>query len=362
VVQSLPNWGGDVTPRSVLGYWHRAATFYAMTTTTALEPPVTARAPIWRRRLVTAGVWVIVAGFAIWALVRLFGLERGFPLVQLMAFTPYVAAAAIGVPVLAAVLRRWPAAAVSAAIAVALVACVLPRWFSDGGKLPTGPALRVLTANMLVGGADPATLVRLVREQKVDLLALQEFTPEAERALAAAGLAELLPGAASHPLEGVGGSALYSRFPLRDQGMRMNPFGFGQATATVTVPGAAAIAVESVHPCPPLIQTVENCWERALRAEPPATVDGQVRILLGDYNATLDHAELRRLLATGYRDAADVAGAGFTPTWPYDKVFPRVTIDHVLADRRVGVRAVSVHHLPGGDHRAVFAELVLPPG
>jgi len=43
-------------------------------------------------------------------------------------------------------------------------------------------------------------------------------------------------------------------------------------------------------------------------------------------------------------------------------VFPRVTIDHVLADRRVGVRRVDVRPLPGGDHRAVFAELVLPPG
>jgi hypothetical protein len=35
-------------------------------------------------------------------------------------------------------------------------------------------------------------------------------------------------------------------------------------------------------------------------------------------------------------------------------------IDHVLADKRVGVRTVSVHTIPGTDHRAVFAELVLP--
>jgi endonuclease/exonuclease/phosphatase (EEP) superfamily protein YafD len=331
-------------------------------TETVTDEPAAASRPVWQRRLVSAGEWLLVTGFSAWAVVRLFGLERGFPLVQLMAFTPYVAGAAVLVPLLAALLRRWHAAAVSAAVAVALVACVAPRAFADGGALPAGPTLRVLTANMLVGGADPGTIVRLVRGQQVDLLALQEFTPAAERALAAAGLADLLPNAASHPLEGVGGSALYSRFPLRDEGLRMNPFGFGQAAATVTVPGAAPIAVEAVHPCPPLVRTVDNCWERALRAEPPATVDGQVRILLGDYNATLDHVALRRLLATGYRDAADVVGAGLTPTWPYDKLFPRVTIDHVLADRRVGVRAVSVHPLPSGDHRAVYAELVLPAG
>jgi hypothetical protein len=32
----------------------------------------------------------------------------------------------------------------------------------------------------------------------------------------------------------------------------------------------------------------------------------------------------------------------------------------VLADRRCGVRAFSVHPIPGTDHRAVLADLVLP--
>jgi endonuclease/exonuclease/phosphatase (EEP) superfamily protein YafD len=39
-----------------------------------------------------------------------------------------------------------------------------------------------------------------------------------------------------------------------------------------------------------------------------------------------------------------------------------VTIDHVLADERCGVRELEVIPLPGGDHRAVLAELVLPRG
>src|SRR6266545_2124096 len=51
--------------------------------------------PRWDRRLVTVGLWMAVAAFGFWAVVRLFGLERGFPLVQLMAFTPYVAGAAV---------------------------------------------------------------------------------------------------------------------------------------------------------------------------------------------------------------------------------------------------------------------------
>jgi len=38
-----------------------------------------------------------------------------------------------------------------------------------------------------------------------------------------------------------------------------------------------------------------------------------------------------------------------------------VTIDHVLAPEIVGVGDVVVHDLEGSDHRAVLAELALPP-
>jgi len=37
-----------------------------------------------------------------------------------------------------------------------------------------------------------------------------------------------------------------------------------------------------------------------------------------------------------------------------------VTIDHVLVDRRIGVRDMSVHRIPGSDHRAIVAELIVP--
>jgi len=323
--------------------------------------------PVRRGRVLPVAIWTVVAGFALWAVVRLFGLEAGYPFIQLISFTPYLAALALPVPLVALVLRRWPAAAVATLTVAALAAAVLPRGFAAGDPLPAGPTLRVLTANMMVGAADPARLVALVRTERVDLLALQEYTPQAERALDAAGLAGLLPHRSAHPIPGVGGSALYSRLPLHDDGVRMNPYEFGQARATVPVPGAAPVAVESVHvtapasTSPDLGSKVTEAWTRALAAEPPATVDGQVHLLLGDFNATLDHAALRRLIGTGYRDAADVTGQGLSMTWPYDRLFPRVALDHVLADRRVGVRRVAVYPVPGSDHRAVLAELVFPP-
>jgi endonuclease/exonuclease/phosphatase (EEP) superfamily protein YafD len=121
------------------------------------------------------------------------------------------------------------------------------------------------------------------------------------------------------------------------------------------------VEVLSVHPMVPRSEANMDQWRADLRALPPATPRGAVRILAGDFNATLDHAEFRRVVDRGYEDVADEVGHGLRATWPANgrRTLP-VTIDHVLADERCGVRDVRVIELPGSDHRAVVAELVLP--
>lgn len=303
----------------------------------------------------------LVAPGVAWALVRGFGLERG-PLVQLLAFTPYVAVTAL-IPLAVSLLaRRWWAAAAAAVTVLALGAAVLPRAVPSGDPAAGGPELRVMSANLWASAADPATVVALVRDQAVDVLALQEFTPAGQRRLHAAGLLDLLPHQVAEPVVGTSGSAIYSRFPLHGTGVRANVGGFLQAYATVAVPDSAPVYVESVHPCAPHSVSQLSCWWKDLAGQPPAAPDGEVRILAGDFNATLDHIALRRILRTGYQDAADAVGAGLSPTWgPYGRRrVPPVTIDRVLVDERASVHDFSVHPLPGSDHRAVIAGLSLP--
>ncbi|MFC6017500.1 endonuclease/exonuclease/phosphatase family protein [Plantactinospora solaniradicis] len=325
----------------------------------ASEPPVGAG----RRRRVplTVVCWLFVAPGLGWAAIRLGGLERG-PLVQLLAFTPYLAAWTVVPLGLALAVRRWWAAGAAALAAVILVGLVAPRALSDEPPVAGGPILRVLTANLLAGAAEPTALVELVRAQRVDLLAMQEFTPDAEAALDQSGLAGLLPYRQVNPEPGTTGSALYSRLPLRDVGTRRNTGGFSQAYGTVQPDAGPAVLVESVHPMAPATLSRLPAWHDDLRAQPSATPRGPLRILAGDFNATLDHAALRRLLDTGYSDAAASVGAGLTGTWgPYDgDRIPPVTIDHVLVDRRIAVRRVAVFPLPGSDHRPVLAEVALP--
>jgi endonuclease/exonuclease/phosphatase (EEP) superfamily protein YafD len=84
-------------------------------------------------------------------------------------------------------------------------------------------------------------------------------------------------------------------------------------------------------------------------------------LLAGDFNATLDQSQLRDLLDRGYRDAGSVAGKGLEPTFPREgHLIPPVTIDHVLADSRLGIVDYGVEELSGSDHRAIHAELALP--
>jgi len=134
--------------------------------------------------------WLLLAPFGVWAAVRVVGIERGYPGFQIVSCTPYVAAASVLPVALALILRRWWAAGAAAVVAVVLAVCVLPRWMADSDAVPaaaSGPTIRVLSANLRYGQGDAATVVRLVREQRVDVLALQEFTPEAQQQLTAAG-------------------------------------------------------------------------------------------------------------------------------------------------------------------------------
>ena len=324
-------------------------------------------------------VWLPVAFLLGWTVIRLGGFDRGFPLVQVVAFTPYAALVALVVTGAAAASGRWAAAVAIAAVAVALAAVVVPRAVPSRRPAGAGQAtqrsdragqrsagagqrLRVLTANLLNGTADAAVLVAHVKVDDVDVLAVQEFTAEALAALDAAGIGELLPYRAVNPVARCQGSGVFSRHPLGPVEVRVHQCGHTQAAATLTLPGepGPTVVVESAHTCAPF-RGKTGCWEQNVANQPTPARDGPVRVLLGDFNATLDHVALRRLLATGYRDAAAERGTGLLPTWPFRGMLaPWITIDHVFVDRRMAVAACTTRRLAGSDHRGLLAELILP--
>ena len=118
--------------------------------------------------------------------------------------------------------------------------------------------------------------------------------------------------------------------------------------------------IHAASPKPPWSPGATDRWRSQLSAL-PAPGDSP-RILAGDFNATLDHAQFRRLLRRGYLDAASQVGHGLSMTWGPrpDRRLALLAIDHVLIDRRCAVLTTSAHWLTGSDHRALYAELRLP--
>lgn len=326
------------------------------------------RAAARSRRALRLPLFVLLiaalAQCAAWSAARLAGADRfpelARPLVPVLAFTPYAALVSVAVVCCAAALRRWTTCAIAVVVAGAFTGAVLPRAVGDPAPAAAGPPLRVLSANMRFGHADPRVLVDLVRRGHVDVLSLQEFTAESALALDRAGLRALLPYRLTKPIGGALGSALFARYPLRAlPAPPLAVVGLALPRARVEVPGATRVEVMAVHLARPLNEVGVVQWARGLASVPAAQPHGAVRILAGDFNGTLDNARVRGLLATGYVDAADSAGAGLVPTFR-KRAWPPITIDHVLVDARCAVRRVTVHDLPHSDHRAVYAELRLP--
>ena len=299
-------------------------------------------------------IWLLVVPLGLWAVIRLFGLDGATPVAFLMAFTPQVAVLGLFVVGIAVALRNWAASAVAAVATVVLAAVLMPRALGEVETPPPGSErLDVLSANVYFGTADPDALLDLVERYHPDLLAVQELTPEFDRKLRAAGIRRLLPFATSvlQPPEDGGGRGVYSRLPIDSLPGR-------RTWSRLTLPGGGAIRIVNVHPRTPSPGGAGK-WRDSLSRLPSAG-SGPPWVLLGDFNATLDHSALRDVLARGYRDAAETTGEGLVATWPAGKIVPpQVTIDHVFADRRLGIADYGVDDIPGTDHRAVHASLFI---
>jgi endonuclease/exonuclease/phosphatase (EEP) superfamily protein YafD len=305
--------------------------------------------------------WVVAGGLAGWAAARLAGADRlRFAetwTVPLLSFTPQVAA---GAWVSALLLRGAGPAATAAAAGAVLTAGVGPRAVPSRQPAAAGPVLRVLTAHLLAGRAAAEAGVELVRRQDADVLFVQELTDDAAARLGRAGLGDLLPYRVPAPSGAQ--DSIYARYPLRGEPPAA-PAGAARCAARLDLPSGPCVRLICIHAVPPKPAWGSGAaarWRSELAAL-PGPGDSPC-VLAGDFNATLDHAQFRRLLRRGYADAASSAGHGLSLTWgPRPGRGPALlAIDHVLIDRRCAVLATSAHLLPGSDHRALYAELRLP--
>ena len=299
---------------------------------------------------------------------------QGGTWVRLIAFTPYAVLlyAAALLPLLLAWWRGhgfWRGTA-RLLVVVSLVGMLLHAFWASGPFVGTPAAdaasphrLHVMTANLRFGEADTPRVVEVALADDVDVLVLQEVTPEALSGLEAAGLDQALEHRAGRPADGPAGTMVFSRYPLRS--VHRLATMFGSYAMDVRTP-AGRVHLLAVHPRPPIgdvtgWRTDQGVVRHAARATSERT------LVVGDLNATMDHVPMRSLVGIGFQDAATQADSQWQPTWPAAGEVSRlgfsvpslVPIDHVLLSK--GMRALHTESVTvqDTDHRALVATVAV---
>ncbi len=246
-------------------------------------------------------------------------------------------------------------------IAVSAIGVVVHIWwlaplYAGGSKAEAD--LTVMTSNLQGGRGDAPTIVRSVKSEEVDLLVLEEVTPESLQQLDTAGLDKLLPNRAGAPALSAVGTMVFSRYPLvRPRSMKLT-----NGAVDVRVQAPKPFRLLAAHTAQPVVDPVPWLVDlEAVRDWSATSVQRGATLVVGDLNANQDHAPLRKVLATGLRDAAEQAGSGYQPTWPtrfrHSWMRAVVPLDHVLNSREFVALRTRTVSVPRTDHLALVADL-----
>jgi endonuclease/exonuclease/phosphatase (EEP) superfamily protein YafD len=296
---------------------------------------------------------------------RLLGGSVKTPIPQLAAFAPWAIFGWVLVLVLLLSARSWWIGLAVLVLLAVQVTWVLPTRGAGAAKArPGAVTVRVMTINVYEGSADLAEIQRLVKQDDVDLLAVQEaFSSTVE--LLSAELKSTLPYVLPSDPVDPAGTVIWSRWPLSSLGPSL---GVGQeiSRSLLRVPGAVPVTVTGVHTISPGRGRIDR-WNRDLESLTQASQETTgAQLMLGDFNATRDHRPFRRLLETGLVDGAETVRTApwHGVTWPANKrrLPALVRLDHVLVTpQSIGIKDLRVVTVAGTDHRAVRADLAIAP-
>jgi endonuclease/exonuclease/phosphatase family metal-dependent hydrolase len=298
-------------------------------------------------------------------LARLAGGYPPNPCPELAALAPLAVVPAVAAVTVAGYAAWWLAAllAIPAALLVTWQLPPLRRARSQaalGRSRGTGSAaatfrLRLFTVNAKVGAADPAAILRILRQYDVDVLAVQELTLPMVARLAAAGLTQVLPFSHLDLRPGSPGTGLWVRWPLTPL-PPVPGLTWAAPRARIDPLGGLPVTLTAVHPVTPVRGRADR-WRRelAMIQHTLAAVD-EPQVVAGDFNATRDHGPFRELLAAGLLDCADASQNRFRSrfTWPS---LPVMRLDHVLVSRTATVPMTRTIRVIGTDHHGVLADI-----
>lgn len=311
-----------------------------------------------------AGVALLAAGAAAAAL-------RSVPSLQLFnrwtvmasSFIPYCLPAFAGAAVIFATSRRrWlrPFAVAAVAGTVLLAWWARPYWpATTQPRTPaSGTSTTLLSMNLRCNPFGIPDLAAVAQRANADVVVV-EGLDSTQRASLGAAWAKTLPYSTFHPMPHLTGcgSFVFSRTPLRTLSSPADP----QPVVEVARPNGPLVLLPvdlptPTHGVPPWLDAFTHLTEAA------TAYRNRPLVVVGDFNAVREHVPLRRLLAAaGLRDAAEVAGSGWTPTFPSRSWHPPlIALDHALISPGLTASEVRTERIAGQEHRALIVRIAAP--
>ena len=349
------------------------------------RPPALAPAPRPRPRLHRVLVALVVAGFVLAAALAL-GFRYGGESMWWIEIARYAPFPLYLVPALLLVACAWPlgwtwralSLLAPAIVATELMGLALGSPDADGGRL------RFMTYNVKAYLADRspdgyAKLAREIASQDADVIVMQDANPMSDATDLPDPIRAALKGrevfradqyivASRHPL---------SHCALGDMSVPDEEYHFVHCTLSVAGRDIDLFTAHFVSPRDGLNAARGKTtgglreWETNFKdrlsqsIQLAAAISRSTRpvIVAGDLNADERSPVVRRLLATGLRDAYSSSSIGYGYTLGHDlrPGFSFLRIDHVLVSKDIGVRDSAPGGREGSEHRPVLADLLVTP-
>lgn len=224
----------------------------------------------------------------------------------------------------------------------------------------TSSHIRALTLNVHLGTRECPQVLAFVKDNKVDLIFLQENFGEYESP--ASYLISKLPGWHSARRKGV---AVLSKFPIvRTSFVDLNDTKFhALLSADLSVHGTRVRAISAHWSAPqsargwnPIGQAAQNKLFELSQTLKTIGDSKLPTILAGDFNAPPRHHTIRQLEGK-FESCFRARGSG--TGWTYPNGLPMIQLDHMFAIG--GIRTLEAEVTPklGSDHRGLVCDLTL---
>ncbi|MDZ8118078.1 endonuclease/exonuclease/phosphatase family protein [Pontiella agarivorans] len=232
-------------------------------------------------------------------------------------------------------------------------ALVLPLYFGKPDA-PTKEPIRAMLMNINALNGNTDEVLSAIHDADPDILLLEEVTPKWDNELRT--LNDAYPHHIEQPRDDCFGIKLFSKLPLSKSEIKsISERDVPTILTTIHTP-QGEISFIGTHPLPPIGKAYSESRNLQLRALPDLVKNQPHPVLLiGDLNTSPWSPHFQRLeKESGLKNS--MKGFGFQPSWPADRFFLKIPIDHVLYSEEITIHNRMTGKRIGSDHLPIIVD------